>query len=212
MELKEVSLKFVTVVTSSVSGKFFATGDTNGVIRLWETTPFQSHDLKNADYASVTSLVFSGDEKRLVSYGSDLLLRIWDTETKKCLASMVNANHKVVISSVSFDGTRVIGISSDHRAYLWDTRVEESMPIVFPALGDRRIERAFFTSPDGAALLLLDADWNTCVGTVSTLYQSTLERLKKSIKGHEQSIERLTRSVELLLPECPPLKQPEKDN
>ncbi|KAG0247618.1 hypothetical protein BGZ95_008542, partial [Linnemannia exigua] len=71
-------------VAISSSGQWVASGDEDGVVRLWyaNNSDKNSIDLKGHQ-RSVNSIVFSSDNKHIASGSDDGTVRIWDIVTKK---------------------------------------------------------------------------------------------------------------------------------
>ncbi|TBU56148.1 WD40 repeat-like protein [Dichomitus squalens] len=69
---------FVTVLTASADGKWFATGSKDSTIVLWDV----KHPASTLDWIAherrVSDLAFSPDSQYLLSVGSDITPKIWD--------------------------------------------------------------------------------------------------------------------------------------
>lgn len=83
----------VTCVKYALTAKVYATGSTDGAIKLWDgvsgrciNTFAQAHD-----GAEVCSVVFSKNGKYLLSSGKDSLVKLWELSTSRCLIAYTGA-------------------------------------------------------------------------------------------------------------------------
>ncbi|WP_411845524.1 c-type cytochrome domain-containing protein [Roseibacillus persicicus] len=81
---------WITAVAASPDGKFFASGDRNGGIHVWDLAGNEIHALRDHQ-AGVTALAFRSDSKLLASTGEDGQLLIWDMK-KGSAAKKINAH------------------------------------------------------------------------------------------------------------------------
>lgn len=81
---------WITAVAASPDGKFFASGDRNGSIHVWDLAGNEIHALRDHQ-AGVTGLAFRSDSKLLASTGEDGQLFIWDMQ-KGSAAKKINAH------------------------------------------------------------------------------------------------------------------------
>jgi WD40 repeat protein len=98
----------------------------------------------------VRSLVFSADERTLVSGDSDKFIKIWDVETKEERAALLG--HRLAINHVDLspDGRTVVSSSDDGTVRLWNVATRREVAR-FEGLG--LIDHVTF-APDENALLL----------------------------------------------------------
>src|SRR5205823_4323707 len=68
----------------------------------------------------VWSVSVSADGKRLLTSSSDKTLRLWDTDTGKCLCVFEGHTGRIVGAALSPDGRRVLSGSGDRTVRLWD--------------------------------------------------------------------------------------------
>lgn len=83
----------VTCVKYALTARVYATGSTDGSIKLWDgvsgrciNTFDQAHD-----GAEVCSVVFSRNGKYLLSSGKDSLVKLWELSTSRCLIAYTGA-------------------------------------------------------------------------------------------------------------------------
>ncbi|MEH2009513.1 NB-ARC domain-containing protein [Nostoc sp.] len=113
-------------VTFSPDGKFLATGDANGEVRLWNYDGKQLFTYKGHT-SRVWSVVFSPDSNTLASGSDDQTVRLWDVYTGKCLKTL--QGHTNWIWSVSFspDGKILASGSNDKTIKLWNINSGECL-------------------------------------------------------------------------------------
>ena len=94
----------------SPSGKYIATGDSNGMVKIWDSWGNQIADLK-AHIGSVENVTFSADGKRVISMGKDGMVRIWDIMGQQ-VGQFENAQ------GLSLDG-KYVATLADNDLQLW---------------------------------------------------------------------------------------------
>lgn len=119
--------------TLSSDGTMLASGDSNGVVILWNLAEHKKVKQFVASSGFVTSLSFSPDMKTLVCGDSVGQIRLWDVAAGTPLAAL--KGHTKAIRSLAFTsgGTKLLSRSEDGTAKLWnlaaDAAVSEMPPI-----------------------------------------------------------------------------------
>jgi WD40 repeat protein/tetratricopeptide (TPR) repeat protein len=110
--------------------------------------------LLHADGA-VLDAVFSPDETRVATAGTDGQVRVWDWRSGKMLLAPLH--HEGAVLSVRFspDGSMLLSASQDHTACLWDT--ESGSRLLPPLRHAGPLCGALFT-PDGQSVVTASAD------------------------------------------------------
>ena len=115
----------VRSVIFSPDGKLLATGDSDGVVRLWEARSGREILTCKGHTNVVESVAFSPDGEILASGSYDKIIKLWDVQTGECLK--VLQGHTESVMSVTFnpDGNILASGSFDRTVRLWDIRTGE---------------------------------------------------------------------------------------
>ncbi len=118
--------------TFSHDGKLAATGSQD--IALWDAVTHRaiSH-FEHSD--NVWDLVFSPDDRWLVSTHGDGAILVWDMEQRKRLADLAGHSDKVHSVAFSPSGSRIASASADQSVNIWNSAsgVKEKAFIDYPA-------------------------------------------------------------------------------
>src|SRR6266568_3225111 len=111
-------------VAFSTDGRFLATGDNNGDIRLWSLENGQPLLTFIGHTNWVRTLAFSPDGAYLASGGDDQTVRLWNVETGQCLA--------ILQEDVAFspDGRLLLSGGDDRCIRLWDMQTEQYIKVL----------------------------------------------------------------------------------
>src|SRR5262249_29240242 len=143
--------------------KVVATALADGTIRLLDSSSGQElASLKGQ--SRVSTLVFSPDDKMLVSSGFDTNLRLWDVATGKPLTAFPAGRTPVV--AVAPDGKSLLWAGGEDRAiHFWDA-AQQKEGSVLPGHFAQITGIAY--APGGTSFVSVDADgrvivWNAAV-------------------------------------------------
>jgi predicted NACHT family NTPase len=100
-------------------GQYFATGDANGEVRLWQADNNQLVWSRKEHSQVIRSLSFSPDGNALVSGSIDCTIRLWNVQNGDCLR--VFTGHQSAVRSVKFhpNGIIIASGSEDKTLRLW---------------------------------------------------------------------------------------------
>ena len=96
------------------------TGDDSGAVVLWDLGSGNEVHRFTGHEASVSSVAFSLDGRRILSAGCDRTVRLWDRESGKELCCC--RGHESIVTSAAFgpDGRRALSGGWDGTVRLWD--------------------------------------------------------------------------------------------
>ncbi|MEG4422049.1 NACHT domain-containing protein [Microcoleus sp. LAD1_D5] len=120
----------VRSVIFSPDGKLLATGDTDGIVRLWEASSGREILTCKGHTNVVESVAFSPDGEILASGSYENTIKLWDVKTGECLK--VLQGHTGSVMSVTFnpDGNILASGSFDCTIRLWDIHTGECCKIL----------------------------------------------------------------------------------
>ena len=152
------SLGGVLCITFSPDGKFLATGDNNGEIRLWQIADWQLIFTLQAHKRWLHSIAFSPDGNTIASGSEDQTVKLWDINTGQCLLTL--QAHKSWVHSVAFspNGNTIASGSEDQTIKLWDIN---SGQCLHTFQGHSNWLRSVAFSPDGKTIASGSADKTT---------------------------------------------------
>jgi WD40 repeat protein len=147
--------KSVTAVAFDADGKLVATGDTGGVVRIWNTATAEPVATCEPHADSVRALKFAPGARSVVSGGNDGVVRICDSATGATLHRLTGHSQPVLTVDVSPDERSIVSGGRDGKPRLWDARTGSLVRVLEGHSGT--IVTAQF-SPDGERILTLGFD------------------------------------------------------
>ncbi|MBD2345278.1 WD40 repeat domain-containing protein [Anabaena subtropica] len=124
------TLGIVFGIAFSPDGTLLATGDAEGVLRLWQVATGQPLLNFTGHIGWVWSVAFSPDGQTLASCSSDKTIRLWSVNTGEC--QKILQGHTSSIWSVAFsaDGQTLASGSDEANVRLWDISTGECRQIL----------------------------------------------------------------------------------
>ncbi|HEV7238718.1 MAG TPA: serine/threonine-protein kinase [Thermoanaerobaculia bacterium] len=112
-EQQQISGALIAIAFSP-DGKWLATGEDEGVVRLWSVRPLRNVAILGRHTARVKSVAFSPDGETVASAGDDRMIALWDVKRRKLRATV--GTHASPVYSVAFspDGRRLVSGEHDH--------------------------------------------------------------------------------------------------
>jgi WD40 repeat protein len=135
----------ITAFAYASDGQTFATGDTDGAVRVWSRQGALVREF-NGHRSAITDLAFDPRGGRVASASRDTTVRLWTVRTPA--AGRVLTGHQDDVESVAFspNGVRLVTASRDHSVIVWRARtgaIEKTLNWHFGAVLDAQF------SPDG---------------------------------------------------------------
>jgi WD40 repeat protein len=137
----------------SPDGSWFASGDRNGVLRLWDTSGWKLLMEWQAHQKSISSLVFSPDGRLLATAGYDAVARLWDASSAANLGEMIGGSYAIPAIAFTPDGNNLAIVNGN----VIRLREVETTRFVRTLVGDT----SFYTiaaAPDGQYLASGDVE------------------------------------------------------
>jgi WD40 repeat protein len=108
----------VSTVAYSPDGRFIASGDMDGLVKLWNaSSQVELYTFRSASNR-VSSVAFSPDNLHLAAAGQDTLVRRWDLQTAAELTPLEGPSGAV--TSLAYSPTLLAAGSDDGKVYLWN--------------------------------------------------------------------------------------------
>ncbi len=146
--------KEVGSVAISPDGKWVATADGAGAIRLWDATTHELvsvEPMHHPESAPVNDLRFSPDGQQLASFGDDGAVYFWNLNTQRPVgAPLMGHEGRVVAGAFHPDGSLLASGGTDNLIYLWDVATRRRLDPPLTGHTAQIADLAF--SPDGQLL------------------------------------------------------------
>ncbi|MEG4441546.1 NACHT domain-containing protein [Microcoleus sp. AT9_B5] len=120
----------VRSVIFSPDGQLLATGDSDGVVRLWEASSGREILTCKGHTNVVESVAFSPDGEILASASYDKTIKLWDVQTGECLKVLQGHTESVMFVTFNPDGNILASGSFDRTIRLWEIRTGECCKIL----------------------------------------------------------------------------------
>ena len=147
-----ISVDLFQAAAFSQDGDAFATGDKDGIIRVWNATTNRrwatfSDPFNEAERLGIRALTFSPDRKTLASSSDDKTVRLWDTENRTELATLSHDEAWTTAVAFSADGKTLATGNANKIIRLWDVRTGNKRAIL---RGHTNSINALTFAPDNA--------------------------------------------------------------
>ena len=167
-----------TVSIFSADGQFIASGDDEGIIRIWNTSSGQIKNILEGHTRSISALAFSADARRIVSGSKDCTLRVWDTKTSECLKVFDAHTTTLYYLHLSSDGKDIISGINNDTIRVW--HIETGLCTKFIE-GHAKSVNSIIVSPDGRQIVSGSRDKTLRVWDIKS------GKCIKILEGHAKS-------------------------
>lgn len=156
----------------SSNNDFFASGESNGDIRLWRASDTQQVLRLRGHKDWVRGLLFSADSNILYSSSDDRTVKIWDLNTGRCIQTLEGHEGRVYSLQMTSDQSTLISVGNDRTIRMWNILTGEcfrvlsdhsrSVNSVDLAHGDT----SFITGSDDKSIKIWEIDSGLCIRTL----------------------------------------------
>lgn len=152
----------------SRDGELFATVDAAGTVRIWNRRDLRLLREIQAHETDAVEVVFTADDRELISTGNDGRVLVWDVESGELRAELEDVEDgRGVALSLSPDGRTLAAGSTRGTVKLWDLQARELLATL--AGHEAEVWRALWT-PDGDRVITAASDgyvvvWDAATGT-----------------------------------------------
>ena len=170
----------VCALAASPDGKYLATGDADGVVRLIDAATGRICAERLAlELGPVHDVAFSPDSRQFAACGWWRLVKIWDVEGVESGRTL--ARHTQPVLAVAFDpkGRWLASAGYDQTIIIWDAR--NYQPLHTLTGHGSRIQRLAF-SPDGESLV------SACHDGTMRLWNTTSWETERTFHGHAAGV------------------------
>ena len=140
----KLSLDQIVIAAFSPDGRVLMTvSEKDRQVHFWDVRTAQE---VNRFGDAVTQAIFSANGSRVLTYGSDGVVRVFDSRTGKALRRLDGLNGAVRAMAISPDGSRALTVGDDHVIRVWDTATGRQ---VTQLTGHESAVNVVAFSPDG---------------------------------------------------------------
>jgi WD40 repeat protein len=163
----------------SRDGKYFAAGDSNGLIHLLNVEDEQPIATFSKHGWWVTSIAFSPDGEKLVSSGMEGTIKVWDIQSRQHMHDLIGHTDWVWTVAFSPDGQTIASGSNDNTIKLWDANTGRCLNTLE---GHQGWVLAVTFTPDGRTLISASYDRTLKLWDLST------GQCFQTLEGHEDAV------------------------
>ena len=119
----------IITLTFSADGKTIATGDEDGIVRLWDATTRTEHASLKARTGWITAIAFTEDNSILASGDTGKHIHLWDARTGEQRAILNGHAHTITALTFAPDGKTLASGSLDGTIRFWDINTAKELSV-----------------------------------------------------------------------------------
>jgi hypothetical protein len=132
LTINETSIVFG--VSFSHDDRRLATGNREGLVRIWDTTSGWLVDEYQAHEMHVRQVAFSPDDRIVASGDADGTIRLWDVNQSRSLHTMTGHKNQILALLFSADGKQLASSGDDTTIRLWDVATGHEVRKISPQM------------------------------------------------------------------------------
>jgi WD40 repeat protein len=167
-----------TALAFSPDQRRVASGDTNGVVKLWNVADGRLIRWFNHPQ-QVTAVAFTPDGRRLITAAGTI--RTWDAETGRLIHNFEESFRTSAVLAVSNDGLRVVAGSDDAAAREWDIASGRKVKDYVRDLGGGPVSAVALSQDRRLVAIAHD-------GGIIRVWNSEPTELVRTVKGEDEPI------------------------
>ncbi len=136
-------------------GKFTEASSDERRIRLWDSSSRAPGQTFRGHTGPIHAIVFSRDDKRLISAGADGCVRVWNVKTGEEIFTLKDFTNPLFALALSPDGTTIAAAGADRTIACWDVATGR---LIDKLEGHINFVMGIAFSPDGSRLASAGAD------------------------------------------------------
>jgi WD40 repeat protein len=170
---------WIPTIAFSPDGKYWAAGDSAGLIYLWFSHPEQNQITLKAHQSFIFTIAISPDSHLLVSGDTDGTVKLWEVSTRQCLYTL-DAHLKIIWCVVfSRDGQWFASSCDDGTIKIWDCKSGQCLQTL--RVNNSSVRSLAFTA-DGRYLVSGSED------SLLRLWDLSQGKCIRTFTGHSQTV------------------------
>jgi WD40 repeat protein/serine/threonine protein kinase len=162
----------VTIAALGPDGKLVATGDSAGVVRIWDAATATLVASCEPHTGIVRAIKLAPDARSVISAGNDGDVRICDAASGATRHRLIGHSHQAYALDVTRDGHLIVSGGRDGKPRLWDARTGLLIRVLE---GHHGSVMSVQFSPDGGRILTLGLDGTARIWDVEGMALGSLQ-------------------------------------
>jgi WD40 repeat protein len=166
---------YVSAATFSPDGTRIVTGSWDHTAKVWDVATGRERLTLTGHTRQVLSVAFNADGMRVITAGWDNMAKVWEVPSARLEGFATNSTDRLTLTGHvgdvwaapgRVDAVRVVTITADHTAKVWDAATGKELNTL---TGHAGVVSSASFSPDGTRIVTTSADktarvWNAATG------------------------------------------------